>query len=61
MEKKGKIFQYRERLDKTLASLELANKDSLKRLVKNQIQGFSPKETEGLYSLKYPVDDFEPP
>ncbi|KAJ4705428.1 Polyketide cyclase/dehydrase and lipid transport superfamily protein [Melia azedarach] len=37
MEKKRKIAQYRERLDKTLASPELTNKETVKTLLKNQL------------------------
>uniref|UniRef100_A0A9I9CWQ3 Uncharacterized protein n=1 Tax=Cucumis melo TaxID=3656 RepID=A0A9I9CWQ3_CUCME len=37
MEKKKKITQYRERLDKTLASPDLTNQESINSLVSNQI------------------------
>ena len=37
MEKKKKITQYRERLDKTLASPDLTNQESIYSLVSNQI------------------------
>ncbi|TXG58107.1 hypothetical protein EZV62_015936 [Acer yangbiense] len=47
MEKKRKISQYRERLDKTLASPELTNKETLKTLVKNQLLHSSQDEIGG--------------
>ncbi|CAK9160853.1 unnamed protein product [Ilex paraguariensis] len=47
MEGKGSIFQYRGRLDKTLASPALANEETLKTLVKNQILRSSECEIEG--------------
>ncbi|KAG6640703.1 hypothetical protein I3843_09G023100 [Carya illinoinensis] len=47
MEKKQKITQYRERLDKTLALPDLANKETLETLVKNQLLRFSEDETNG--------------
>ncbi|CAN6810200.1 unnamed protein product [Brassica oleracea] len=37
MEKKREICEYRERLDKTLASPELTNEQTLKSLIRNQI------------------------
>ncbi|KAJ0089066.1 hypothetical protein Patl1_32762 [Pistacia atlantica] len=37
MGKEGKISQYRERLDRTLASPELTNEETLRNLVKNQL------------------------
>ncbi|XP_057423137.1 uncharacterized protein LOC130717048 isoform X3 [Lotus japonicus] len=37
MEKKRKILQYRERLDRTLASPDLTNDEKLKKLVKSQL------------------------
>lgn len=37
MEKKRKIQELRERLDKTLALPDLANEESLKLLVENQL------------------------
>ncbi|BBH07549.1 hypothetical protein Prudu_019518 [Prunus dulcis] len=47
MEKTQKITQYRERLDKTLASPNLTNKEALKLLVKNQLIRSSKNEIEG--------------
>lgn len=47
MGKKQKITQYRERLDRTLASPKLTNLESVKELVKNQVQQSSGQETEG--------------
>ncbi|KAL9336440.1 hypothetical protein Peur_070928 [Populus x canadensis] len=47
MGKSGKISQFRERLDKTLASPELTNLDALKTLIRNQLARSSPGETEG--------------
>ncbi|KDO70663.1 hypothetical protein CISIN_1g006208mg [Citrus sinensis] len=47
MEKKPKIAQYRERLDKTLASPELTNEETLKMLVKNQLMHSSLDGNEG--------------
>jgi len=47
MGKSGKISQFRERLDKTLASPELTNLDALKTLIRNQLARASPGETEG--------------
>ncbi|KAF5473964.1 hypothetical protein F2P56_005910 [Juglans regia] len=47
MEKKQKITQYRERLDKTLALPDLANKETLETLVKNQLLHSSEDETNG--------------
>lgn len=47
MEKKQKITQYRERLDKTLALPDLENKETLKTLVKNQLLHSSEDETNG--------------
>lgn len=46
MENKHKISQYRERLDKTLASHDLTNEETLKILVKNQLLHSSQYETE---------------
>ncbi|GMP98511.1 hypothetical protein CsSME_00046365 [Camellia sinensis var. sinensis] len=43
---KKNISQYRERLDKTLASYDLANEESLKVLVKNQVLRSSQCELE---------------
>jgi hypothetical protein len=48
MEKKRKITQYRERLDKTLASPDLKNEERLKTLVKDQLLLSSKDETKGL-------------
>ncbi|KAK9921498.1 hypothetical protein M0R45_030007 [Rubus argutus] len=47
MEKKRKITQYRERLDRTLASHNLTNKDALKVLVKDQLLRSTENEIEG--------------
>ncbi|KAJ9181268.1 hypothetical protein P3X46_009414 [Hevea brasiliensis] len=47
MGKNGKISEYRERLDRTLASPELTNDDALKTLVRNQLLRSSPNENEG--------------
>ncbi|KAE8125254.1 hypothetical protein FH972_020085 [Carpinus fangiana] len=47
MEKRQKITQYRERLDKTLASPDLTNEDTLKTLVKNQLLHSSKDEIKG--------------
>ncbi|KAK7244766.1 hypothetical protein RIF29_39592 [Crotalaria pallida] len=46
MEKKRKIVQYRERLDKTLASPDLTNDQMLKRLIKSQLLNSSHQEIE---------------
>ncbi|KAF3442773.1 hypothetical protein FNV43_RR16690 [Rhamnella rubrinervis] len=46
MEKKRKITQYRARLDKTLASPNLTNEETLKSLVKNQFLRSSRQESE---------------
>lgn len=47
MEKKSKITQYRERLDKTLASPDLKNEERLKTLVKDQLLHSTKDETKG--------------
>ncbi|XP_050228654.1 uncharacterized protein LOC126677883 [Mercurialis annua] len=47
MGKNEKISEYRERLDRTLASPELTNEDSLRTLVKNQLLRSSLDEDEG--------------
>ncbi|CAL0310019.1 unnamed protein product [Lupinus luteus] len=47
MEKKRKIVQYRERLDKTLASPNLTNDQMLKTLVESQFLPSSQQEIEG--------------
>ncbi|KAK7392720.1 hypothetical protein VNO78_21166 [Psophocarpus tetragonolobus] len=47
MEKKRKIVQYRERLDKTLASHDLTNDEMLKKLVRSQLLPSSEPEIEG--------------
>ncbi|XP_027351642.1 uncharacterized protein LOC113862706 [Abrus precatorius] len=47
MAKGGNIVQYRERLDKTLASPDLTNDQILKTLVKSQLQRSSNVQTEG--------------
>lgn len=46
MEKKRKIVQYRERLDKTLASPDLTNVEILKKLVKSQLLPSTELEDE---------------
>lgn len=46
MEKKRKIVQYREKLDKTLASPDLTNVEILKKLVKSQLLPSSELEDE---------------
>ncbi|XLS86530.1 hypothetical protein HN51_036696 [Arachis hypogaea] len=46
MEKKQKIVQYRERLDKTLDSLDLTNDEMLNKLVKSQLVCSSEQEVE---------------
>ncbi|CAK7342107.1 unnamed protein product [Dovyalis caffra] len=51
MGKSGKISQYRERLDQTLASPELTNLDALKTLIRNQLVRSSLDETEGYDKL----------
>ncbi|KAM3738113.1 hypothetical protein ACB098_09G109100 [Castanea mollissima] len=48
MEKTSKITQYRERLDKTLASPDLKNGERLKTLVKDQLLHSTKDETKGL-------------
>ncbi|XP_024633122.1 uncharacterized protein [Medicago truncatula] len=53
MEKKRKIVQYRERLDKTLASPDLTNVEILKKLVKSQLLPSSELEDEGEYKEKF--------
>lgn len=47
MEKKRKIVQYRERLDRTLASPDLTNDDLLKKLVRSQLLPSPEPEVEG--------------
>ncbi|TKY53188.1 hypothetical protein E2542_SST24712 [Spatholobus suberectus] len=47
MEKKRKIVQYRERLDRTLASPDLTNEEILKKLVRSQLLPSSEPEVEG--------------
>ncbi|RDX88569.1 hypothetical protein CR513_29825, partial [Mucuna pruriens] len=47
MEKKRKIVQYRERLDRTLASPDLTNDEILKKLVRSQLPPSSEPEVEG--------------
>lgn len=47
MVKKRKIVQYRERLDRTLASLDLTNDEILKKLVESQLPRSSEPEIEG--------------
>nr|APR64125.1 hypothetical protein [Populus tomentosa] len=48
MGKSGKISQFRERLDKTLASPELTNLDALKTLIRNQLARSSPGFSDNL-------------
>ncbi|KAK7268117.1 hypothetical protein RIF29_20804 [Crotalaria pallida] len=52
MEKKRKIVQYRERLDRTLASPDLTNDEMLKSLVKSQLLHSSEPEVEEGYQEK---------
>lgn len=40
MQKKREICEYREKLDRTLSSPELTNHETLKSLLRNQLQGF---------------------
>ncbi|KAG7017516.1 hypothetical protein SDJN02_19381 [Cucurbita argyrosperma subsp. argyrosperma] len=48
MEKRKRITQYRERLDKTLASTDLTTQESIKSLVSNQLRRLDSKHgTEG--------------
>ncbi|XP_065867001.1 uncharacterized protein [Euphorbia lathyris] len=47
MGKKGKISEYRERLDRTLASHELTDDDSLQTLIRNQLLEFSLDKNDG--------------
>ncbi|XP_004497632.1 uncharacterized protein [Cicer arietinum] len=47
MEKKQKIVQYREKLDRTLASPDLTNVEILKKLVKSQLLPSPELEDEG--------------
>ncbi|KAK6944139.1 hypothetical protein RJ641_025241 [Dillenia turbinata] len=47
MDGKQKIIQYRERLDKSLASLDLTERKSLKEIVKNQLCRSSQLEIDG--------------
>ena len=50
MEKKREIVQYRERLDKTLASPDLTNEEKLKNIVRNQfLSSYSEQAIEGYY------------
>lgn len=51
MEKTSKITQYRERLDKTLASPDLKNGERLKTLVKDQLLHSTKDETKGYIFL----------
>lgn len=52
MEKKRNIVQYRERLDKTLASPDLINEETLKTLVKRQL---CSSEIEGFYIIAFEI------
>ncbi|KAG7028169.1 hypothetical protein SDJN02_09349 [Cucurbita argyrosperma subsp. argyrosperma] len=48
MEKRKRITQYREKLDKTLRSSDLTTKESVEALVSNQLRRLNSKhETEG--------------
>ncbi|KAF8396349.1 hypothetical protein HHK36_017966 [Tetracentron sinense] len=47
MGRKPKISEFRERMDKTLASHNLANEESIKTLVKNQLLRSSPSKING--------------
>ncbi|XP_061360847.1 uncharacterized protein LOC133304803 [Gastrolobium bilobum] len=47
MEKKPKIVQYRERLDRTLASPDLTNDEELRKLVQSQLLPSSEPEVKG--------------
>lgn len=47
MDKKQQILEFRKRLDETLASPTLANDESLKSLVENQLLHSSSCQTEG--------------
>ncbi|OVA07196.1 hypothetical protein BVC80_1289g121 [Macleaya cordata] len=47
MGNKQKIVEYRERLDRTLASHDLSNEESIKSRVKNELLRSSPSEIEG--------------
>lgn len=46
-----RITKYRDRLDKTLASPDLTNADTLKNLVKDHLQRSSLEENEGRNSM----------
>lgn len=56
MEKKQNITQYRERLNKTLASPDLTDEETLKTLVKSQLLRSSEDEAKGQSSLDFPFD-----
>lgn len=47
MEGKQNISQYRERMDKTLASHDLVNEEALKAIVKNQLLHSSEHDFKG--------------
>ena len=53
MEKKRKIVQYRERLDKTLSSPDLTDVEILKKHVKSQLLPSSELEDEGVVTFFY--------
>ena len=46
MDKDGKFYEYRQRLDKTLASPELTDLDALKALISKQLQGSNEEVLE---------------
>ena len=46
MDKDGKFYEYRQRLDKTLASPELTDLDALKALISKQLQGSNKEVLE---------------
>lgn len=58
MEKKPKIVQYRERLDRTLASPDLTNDEMLKKLVESQLICSSEPEVEGPNIPLFPLNSF---
>lgn len=47
MDGKAKVREYRERLDKTLASYDLMDEGALSELVRNHLLKSSPHEEEG--------------
>lgn len=58
MEKKRKIAQYRERLDRTLASPNLTNEETLQNLVKNQFLRSTGQGSEGYCFLNIIFDSY---